>query len=83
MRMKLMSYLALDWLILNAIRITLTARRRGRPARQIPNGLMSWFAPPREKTIRYHPIDYSKPVPHVRVPDHPFMSKNGSNNMHC
>ncbi|GAG19769.1 unnamed protein product, partial [marine sediment metagenome] len=30
---------------------------------------------------RYHPVGYSAPVPHVPLPQHPFMAAGG-NNMH-
>ncbi len=36
-----------------------------------------------EEFIRYLPADHSKPVPHVPIPQHPFMASNAGNNMHC
>ena len=33
--------------------------------------------------IRTLPSDTSVPIPHVEIPQHPFMSSNGGNNMHC
>jgi hypothetical protein len=32
--------------------------------------------------FRYHPVDYARPIPHVRVPQHPFMASNAGSNMH-
>jgi len=40
-------------------------------------------APACEDFIRYHPVGYSKPIPHVAIPRHPFMGSNAGNNMHC
>ena len=33
--------------------------------------------------IRAHPADFSGPIAHVEIPQHPFMSSNRGNNMHC
>ncbi len=32
--------------------------------------------------IRYHPVDYAQPIPHVKIPQHPFMASNAGSNMH-
>ncbi len=36
-----------------------------------------------EDFIRYHPAGFSKAIPHVPLPQHPFMGSNTGNNMHC
>ncbi len=36
-----------------------------------------------EDFIRFHPVDFSGPVAHVEIPQHPFMALNWGNNMHC
>ncbi|MFC2078453.1 hypothetical protein ACFLSZ_00570 [Candidatus Bipolaricaulota bacterium] len=33
--------------------------------------------------IRFQPADYSSPIAHVEIPQHPFMAANWGNNMHC
>jgi hypothetical protein len=33
--------------------------------------------------IRVHPAEYSQPIAHVEIPQHPFMALNWGNNMHC
>lgn len=33
--------------------------------------------------VRYHPVDFAKPIAHVAIPQHPFMGSNAGNNMHC
>lgn len=82
MKKRIMSYVALAWLVLGAIFVMLVARRHG-PVKRIPNGPLYRFVPQREKFIRYRPTDYSRPVAHVPVPQHPFMAPNPGNNMHC
>jgi len=32
--------------------------------------------------VRYCPTDTSEPIPHVAIPQHPFMAPNGASNMH-
>jgi hypothetical protein len=49
----------------------------------IANGLLYSFVPEADKFIRYHPADYSQPIPHVPVAQHPFMAAYAGNNMHC
>jgi len=48
----------------------------------IPNGLLYPTVPDCEKFVRYQPVDFSAPIPHVPVPQHPFMGPNPGNNMH-
>jgi len=36
-----------------------------------------------EDFVRFHPADFSSPVAHVEIPQHPFMAPNWGNNMHC
>jgi hypothetical protein len=48
----------------------------------IPNGLSYPLVSESEKFIRYHPVDYSTPIDHVAIPQHPFMAPNPGNNMH-
>jgi len=40
-------------------------------------------APACKDFIRHHPAGYSKPIPHVAIPEHPFMASKAGNNMHC
>jgi hypothetical protein len=51
-------------------------------AGSIPNGLLYPTVPDSEKFIRYHPVEYSAPIAHVPVPQHPFMAPNPGSNMH-
>jgi hypothetical protein len=32
--------------------------------------------------IRYQPVDSTRPIPHVKLPQHPFMASNAGSNMH-
>ncbi|MBU1049647.1 hypothetical protein KKG90_06420, partial [Candidatus Bipolaricaulota bacterium] len=36
-----------------------------------------------EDLVRFRPIESSNPIPHVAIPQHPFMAANLGNNMHC
>ncbi len=36
-----------------------------------------------EEFRRFHPIDYSRPIAHAAVPQHPFLAANPGSNMHC
>jgi len=51
--------------------------------KKIPNGILYPFVPECKKFIRYHDVDFSKPIPHVAIPQHPYMAKNPGSNMHC
>jgi hypothetical protein len=82
MSKRIMSYLALASLVIAAIFLTLLVRLQGRRKR-IPNGPFHRWLPQSATLVRYHPVDYSKPVPHVPVPQHPFMAPNPGSNMHC
>ena len=53
------------------------------PVRPIPNGWLYPLVPESEKFIRYHPPGFSSAIPHVPIPQHPFMSPHTGNNMHC
>ena len=33
--------------------------------------------------VRLHPADFSAPIAHVEIPQHPYMAPNVGNNMHC
>jgi len=33
--------------------------------------------------IRFQPVDMATPIPHVEIPQHPYMAPNLGNNMHC
>jgi YD repeat-containing protein len=54
-----------------------------KPAKEIPNGWLYPLVPQSAKFIRYHPQDYSAPIAHVALPQHPFMAPHAGNNMHC
>ena len=79
---RIKSFIALASLAFSAVLITLVARRRG-PVKRIPNALLCPTVPEHQKLIRYHPVEYSRPVPHVPVPQHPYMAPNPGSNMHC
>jgi hypothetical protein len=82
MRKRIKSYIALASLVLAAVFVTIFARRHG-PVRRIPNAPLRPPVPEREKLIRYHPSDFTKPIPHVPIPQHPYMAPNPGSNMHC
>jgi hypothetical protein len=82
MKKRVMSYIALAWLLIGAVFVAVVARRRG-PVKRIPNGPLYPLVPERDKLIRYHPVEYSKPIAHVPIPQHPYMAPNPGNNMHC
>ena len=48
----------------------------------IPGWLLAPSVPEEERFTRYHPIAYSAPIPHVFIPQHPFMAPNAGSNMH-
>lgn len=48
----------------------------------IHNSLLYSLVPDQERSIRFHPPDFSAPVAHVPVPQHPFMASNAGSNMH-
>lgn len=66
-----------------AISLSAVAFDNSSPTETIPNGLLYPSVPESEKFIRYQPVDYSKPVNHVPIPQHPYMAPNPGNNMHC
>jgi len=82
MKRGIMSYIALAWLLIGVVFVAVVARRHG-PVKRIPNGPLYPLVPEREKLIRYHPVDYSKPIAHVPIPQHPYMAPNPGSNMHC
>lgn len=55
---------------------------RSTPTKPIPNGLRYRFIPEREKSLRYQSLDYSAPITHATIPQHPFMANNAGSNMH-
>ena len=65
-----------------AISLSAVAFDESGPIRPIPNGLLYPLVPEGDKFIRYYPVDYSIPVAHVTVPQHPYMAPNPGNNMH-
>jgi len=48
----------------------------------IRNGLLYPLVPERDRSIRFHTPDFSAPVAHAPIPQHPFMAANAGNNMH-
>ena len=48
----------------------------------IADGPFARLIPARQRLVRYHPVDFSAPVAHVPVPQHPFMAANPGSNMH-
>jgi hypothetical protein len=61
---------------------SITGSRQSTPLSPISNGLLYPLVPETEKLIRYHPADYSAPIAHVPLPQHPYMASNAGNNMH-
>ena len=55
---------------------------QGVPAEPIPNGLFHRLVPEVDKFIRYRPVDFSTPIAHAPIPQHPFMASNAGSNMH-
>ena len=51
--------------------------------KSIPEGLLHPLVSDCDEFVRYHPVDYSKPIEHVAVPQHTFMAPNPGNNMHA
>ena len=85
-RMKIIIVLSiiLVWVLpFAAVSLSAVAFDDSGPTKTIPNGLLYPLVPECEKFIRYHPVDYSKPVAHVPIPQHPYMAPNPGNNMHC
>lgn len=48
----------------------------------VPDWLFAPSVSEEERFTRYHPIAYSAPIPHVIIPQHPFMAPNAGSNMH-
>lgn len=48
----------------------------------IRNGLLYSLVPERDRSIRFHPSDFSAPIAYVPIPQHPYMAANAGNNMH-
>lgn len=65
-----------------AISLSAVAFDDSGPTKTIPNGLLYPLVPECEKFVRYQPVDYSKPVAHVPISQHPYMAPNPGNNMH-
>ena len=53
------------------------------PTKSIPNGLFHSLVPESDNLIRYHDVDFSQPITHVPIAQHPFMALNPGSNMHC
>ena len=83
MKKRVLSYIALASLVIGAAYIILfTALRRGL-VKPIPNGPLNRFVRKEDRLIRYRPADGVKCIPHVPIPQHPYMSPNPGSNMHC
>jgi hypothetical protein len=48
----------------------------------IPDWLFAPSVLEDERFIRYCPIEYSAPIPHIIIPQHPYMASNAGSNMH-
>jgi len=77
----------LRMLLLSAVPLSVGAcspggARQDGQIRRIPNSPLHRQIPDDERLIRYHPADYSGPVSHVAIPQHPFMAPHVGNNMH-
>jgi hypothetical protein len=76
-------WLFLSSLILFAVAACGGGGTQASSTRPIANGLLHPLVPEQEKLIRYYPTDYSKPILHVPIAQHPFMAPSAGNNMHC
>ncbi len=65
-----------------AIVLSLRASDSGESS-PIPQSLLHPLVSESNRFIRYHPVDFSAAVPHVMVPQHPYMVTNPGSNMHC
>ncbi len=84
MRRTALALLVLCLWVLPFAAITLSIMASdGSATKAIPNGLLYPLVPESEQFIRYRPADYSAPVAHVEIPQHPFMAANPGSNMHC
>ncbi len=82
MKKRIMLSVVLVWVLpFVAISLSVVAFDGG-ATKTIPNGLLYKLVPEHEKLIRYHPVDYSTPIAHVPIPQHPFMAPDVGNNMH-
>jgi hypothetical protein len=85
---RITSAATLSWVLLIGVVLVCGAAcstsspRQATAPRPIPNGLLHRLVPERDKLIRYHPADYSAPMHHVLIPQHPFMASNAGSNMH-
>jgi hypothetical protein len=80
---KMLSYIALASLAFSAACIFLITKLRPGKTKPIPNCPLRFLVPKRDELIRFHPKEFSQPIPHVKVPQHPYMAPNPGNNMHC
>jgi len=83
MKKKVLSYVALASLVISAACIFIITKLRPGKIKPIANSPLRFTVPERDKLIRFHPKEFSKPIPHVKVPQHPYMSPNPGSNMHC
>jgi hypothetical protein len=51
--------------------------------RPIANGWLYRFVPESDEFVGYKPAGSTAAIPHVAIPQHPFMSARQANNMHC
>jgi len=54
----------------------------GSSVKLIPDWLLAPSVSEQERFTRYHPADYATPIPHVLIPQHPYMASNAGSNMH-
>ncbi len=78
----LVSVLLISTILLFAVAYFIGSSRQATRIKPIPNGLLCPWAPQDEEFIRYRPVDWSAPIAHVPIPQHPFMASNVGNNMH-
>jgi hypothetical protein len=84
MRRIIVLFIILVWVLpFVAISLSAVAFDDFGPTKTIPNGLLYPSVSECEKFVRYHPVDYSEPIGHVPIPQHPSMAPNPGNNMHC
>jgi hypothetical protein len=56
--------------------------KTGGPMKRVPDWILAPSIPEEARFKRYHPIDFSRPIPHIRLPQHPFMAAGPTSNMH-
>ena len=54
----------------------------GSTMKTIPGWLLAPQISENERFTRFHPLEFSVPIPHKPIPQHPFMATGSNSNMH-